>query len=211
MRYIADAFADAGGRVTFFCNGNRPGYSCIYDSNRVADLKHAMDRGHQIGNHGWSHTDLAGISGNAAQLNTELTRVSDAIGKITGRVPRAFRPPYGNYDDTVVATLSALGYFDYFTLWSVADHAYDPAGAQAEIDRINSLPTDVPYIILSHDYPITDPQGSTVAQVVPVMIDWARRNGLTMATVHECMGYPDPASWYVNVGSPGTRDASWVC
>lgn len=66
-------------------------------------------------------------------------------------------------------------------------------------------------VILSHDYPVTDPQGSTVAQVVPVMIDWARRNGLTMATVHECMGYPDPASWYVTVGSPGTRDASWVC
>lgn len=80
MRYIADAFANAGGKVTFFCNGNRPGYSCIYDSSRVADLKHAMDLGHQIGNHGWSHTDLAGISSDAAQLNMELTRVGDAIG-----------------------------------------------------------------------------------------------------------------------------------
>lgn len=50
-----------------------------------------------------------------------------------------------------------------------------------------------------------------MAQVVPVMIDWAKRNGLTMATVHECMGYPDPASWYVNVGAPGTRDATWTC
>lgn len=43
----------------------------------------------------------------------------------------------------MLAAAGGLGYLDYFTMWSVADYAFD--GAQAEIDRINTLPTDVPY------------------------------------------------------------------
>jgi peptidoglycan/xylan/chitin deacetylase (PgdA/CDA1 family) len=58
-------------------------------------VRRIADEGHEIGNHTWSHPNMARL-GDSAMLR-EIDRTSEAIQKITGRPPVTFRPPYGAF------------------------------------------------------------------------------------------------------------------
>ncbi len=49
--------------------------------------------GHTIGNHSWSHPNLARTP--AARVREELKQTNDALEQILGKPVRFFRPPYG--------------------------------------------------------------------------------------------------------------------
>ena len=84
---------------------------------RHADLLRAVvAAGHEVGNHTWSHEDLAFQS--AAATRRELERGARAIEQVTGVRPRLFRPPRGALTGSSVLTAAALG-CDVL-LWSVA-------------------------------------------------------------------------------------------
>lgn len=51
------------------------------------------DAGHAIGNHTWSHPNLALTSSN--KVRDQLRRTSSALEQITGKPVRCFRPPFG--------------------------------------------------------------------------------------------------------------------
>ncbi len=60
---------------------------------RLPDLTRRMaDEGHEIGNHSWSHPDMAGLSTQA--IKVELAATGRVIEAVTGRRPMLFRPPY---------------------------------------------------------------------------------------------------------------------
>lgn len=71
----------------------------------VAEL---VARGHEIGNHSTTHPHMAQLS--AAQVKEELRRCSDLVKSITGTPTTLFRPPYGEYNDTVVRVSREEGY-----------------------------------------------------------------------------------------------------
>ena len=54
-------------------------------------IKMIHEAGHEIGSHGYSHTQIFRLTPD--QFNTELARTSDAVHKITGRRPIGFRAP----------------------------------------------------------------------------------------------------------------------
>lgn len=109
---IMNSFESKGGKATFFLNGNN--YGCIYD--RADQVKEMYNRGHTLGSHTWSHAHLKGKSYN--QISQELEKVETAFIKILGVKPLYFRPPYGEYDDTVLKVLSDRGYKSEFSTWS---------------------------------------------------------------------------------------------
>src|SRR5689334_21681211 len=49
------------------------------------------EAGHEIGNHGWTHVPPANLT--PAQEEDGLLRASEAIRKLTGRLPRGYRSP----------------------------------------------------------------------------------------------------------------------
>jgi len=127
----AQTIANAGGRGTFFVNGNN--YGCIYD--RADQIKAAYAQGHTIGSHTWSRAsrfflllsaslppgehlsdvqlldadvDITKIT--ASQLIKQLDLVEGALKKIIGAKPRFFRPPYGAVNDAQVKVLQQRGY-----------------------------------------------------------------------------------------------------
>src|SRR5438132_10143074 len=53
----------------------------------------AAREGHEIGNHSWSHPNLAKMSD--AGVRNQLQRTNDAIKSDTGSHPTIFRPPSG--------------------------------------------------------------------------------------------------------------------
>ena len=80
--------------------------------------------GHDFINHTWTHQSFTGFSTNAAPLSREqrfdeLRRTEDLIKNLTGYSTKPFfRPPYGDYNDSVNADIYAQGY-TYNIMWTV--------------------------------------------------------------------------------------------
>jgi peptidoglycan/xylan/chitin deacetylase (PgdA/CDA1 family) len=90
-------------------------------------------------NHTATHRSWTGRSTGAAPLTSaerveELRRVEQIVGDIAGYELRPyFRPPYGDYDDSVVADLQANGY-TVNAMWTVDSLGWNGLAA-AEITR----------------------------------------------------------------------------
>lgn len=82
---ILDTLKSRGAVGSFFVLGRQV--------QHLPDLtKRIADEGHEIGNHSWSHPDLAGLSESAIRF--ELAATARVIEAITGQRPLLFRPPY---------------------------------------------------------------------------------------------------------------------
>ena len=57
-------------------------------------IKREFAEGHEIGDHSWSHPNLAKMSDEA--VRSELDRTKDAIVAAIGQAPTLMRPPYGS-------------------------------------------------------------------------------------------------------------------
>lgn len=64
------------------------------------------DAGHRIENHSNTHPYMTQLS--TTQMKSELADCNKKIESITGRCPTLFRPPYGDYDNTVVETVNEV-------------------------------------------------------------------------------------------------------
>ena len=73
-------------KLTFFVLGE-----CVAQNPDV--LRRELTEGHEIGNHSWSHPNLAKLSDQA--VRSQLRRTEDLIVKTAGVKPTLMRPPYG--------------------------------------------------------------------------------------------------------------------
>ena len=73
------------------------------------------DAGHEIGNHSYSHPHMNSLSEQG--LHYELQKNQSLIQDLTGQRTTLFRPPFGEYNNQVLSTASALGY--HTIQWSV--------------------------------------------------------------------------------------------
>ncbi|KAG8741197.1 Carbohydrate esterase 4 protein [Ceratobasidium sp. 414] len=192
---IVDTFNKAGGKTTFFFNGKN--YNCIYDTTNAARAKYAYDNGHQVASHTWAHLHLNSLS--TAQIQSEFSRTNDAIKKITGAVPAFVRPPFGEYNSNVQTI--AGNYGQSLVTWDFDAQDWNGATvAQTEASyktRFDSNPTGI--LALNHEVYAT-----SVQQVLPYVINYAKTKGYRLVTVAECVG----AQPYLSQGSPAPRDVS---
>lgn len=90
---ILDILEKYGAKGTFFVIGqNAEKYPDI-----VLD---EYNRGHEIGNHTYSHPDLKKIS--AEDFLNEITKTNEVLKGITGSEPHLFRPPGGYLSNAIV-------------------------------------------------------------------------------------------------------------
>ncbi|MES2461300.1 MAG: polysaccharide deacetylase family protein, partial [Armatimonadota bacterium] len=96
---LLDALKKADAPSTFFVVG--------YRAEQCPDLLQRMVRdGHEIANHSYSHPNLTYLS--QVDVQRELCRTSVAVRDVTGRRPRFYRPPGGNFNTGVVEAAEAL-------------------------------------------------------------------------------------------------------
>ena len=69
-------------------------------------VKALADAGHQIQNHSNTHPHMPQLS--KAQMVDEINSCNKKIETITGKCPTLLRPPYGDYDNTLIETLTEL-------------------------------------------------------------------------------------------------------
>ena len=78
-------------------------------------VKQLSDAGHEINNHSNSHPHMPQLS--VTQMIDELNACNEKISAITGKKPILFRAPYGDYDNTMLKTVTDNGM--YTIQWDV--------------------------------------------------------------------------------------------
>ena len=61
-----------------------------------------------MGNHSENHKQMSQLS--KEQCKEEIQIVHDKVKELTGLNMTVFRPPFGDYDDTVIEAANELGY-----------------------------------------------------------------------------------------------------
>lgn len=117
---LIDILAEYDIKATFFVVGE---WVDRYPESVLA----LFEAGHEIQNHSDTHPHMTSLDYNA--MVAEMNECSDKIEAITGVRPTLFRPPYGDYNDTVVATLREQGY--YCIQWNIDSLDWkDPAPSE---------------------------------------------------------------------------------
>jgi peptidoglycan/xylan/chitin deacetylase (PgdA/CDA1 family) len=177
---VLDALDEARIPATFFMVGR--------NLQAHADLvRHRMSR-HEIGNHSWSHDDLATLD--RGDVETELSRTHEVIERVLGRPPTLLRPPYGHLGGSTVLAANA---FDYdIVLWSHLMReryfANDPDGQVRDIVD-NVRPGS---IILAHD--IGKSHRLVALRRLGAMFTGLRARGFRFATVSQLVGLEKAAA-----------------
>ncbi len=85
----------------------------IVSADALAELhRHGLE----IGVHGWDHASMAGMTDADLLRNTVDARA--AIADATGRAPRAFAYPFGDYDDRALRAVARAGYEVAFSVYT---------------------------------------------------------------------------------------------
>ena len=93
-------------------------------------LRRIVSEGHHILSHSYDHVSFTGQSTGGASLSQaerwqQLDLAEEAIKSITGVSTKPyFRPPYGDYDDSVNADIYTRGYL-YNVMWTVDSQGWE--------------------------------------------------------------------------------------
>lgn len=87
-------------KVTFFVVGE-------WVDKYPESVKALSDAGHEVMNHSNDHAHFNSLS--TDQIIENINACNDKIEAITGVRPTLFRPPYGEYDDHVIAAVRSIG------------------------------------------------------------------------------------------------------
>ena len=102
--------------------------------------------GHVIANHTWSHPDMAYLY--PVAVADQMNRATDAIHRVTGRVPTLFRAPYGAWSPAVLQQCVKTGMTPLD--WSVDPRDWSRPGVASIVSNIMGN-TRTGSIILEHD------------------------------------------------------------
>lgn len=163
---LLDGLKERGIRATFFLIGEN-----IVGNEEV--VRRMYKEGHIIGNHTYTHVELAKLSHEAAM--NEINKTNALIEEITGEKVAYIRPPCGSWSERMVFEVDMTPVF-----WSVDPKDWCTADAAKVVSRVVNDVNDGD-IILFHD--IYD---SSVTAALEV-IDRLRAQGYVFVTVDEIL------------------------
>lgn len=123
--HILDILAEHDVNATFFMTG---GWMNQYPD----DVKAIAAAGHDLGNHSQNHKQMSSLS--AEECKSELLEPHKYIKELTGKEMILFRPPYGDYNNTLIDTAKELGY--YTIQWDVDSLDWKDYGVESIIQTV---------------------------------------------------------------------------
>ncbi len=112
-------------KATFFLVGK-------FASEQSVLVRDIANGGHAVGNHSWSHPNLARSS--AARIREELRNTKDALEQITGKPVKLFRPPFGARRPYVLRTARELGMTP--VMWNAMTNDWEEPSADRIAERL---------------------------------------------------------------------------
>ena len=161
---LLDGLKERGVKATFFVIGQ----NIEKDGNRDI-IRRMYQEGHQIGNHTYSHVNLARMSREEAHEELDMTDV--LIRDITGKETEFVRPPFGALPDDMEEEPDKL-----YVKWTVDSLDWTTKNADEIVQRVVTE-TEENDIILLHDC-----YGSSVEAALRI-IDLLKAQGYEFVTI----------------------------
>ena len=172
---LLDLLAQHHVKATFFVIGQN-----VAEHPEI--VARAAREGHEIGNHSWSHPNLAKMS--EESIRRQLRQTDDAIRDAIGRRPTLMRPPYGNLTTRQKQWVhQEFGY--RIILWDVDPFDWKRPGPAVICNRIMTE-TRPGSIVLSHDI-----HAGTI-QAMPDTLNQLEAKGYKFVTVSELIAMAKP-------------------
>jgi peptidoglycan/xylan/chitin deacetylase (PgdA/CDA1 family) len=122
---LLEVLASHDVQATFFLVGR-------YAQAEPGLVRRIVAAGHLIGNHSWSHPNLALAS--ASRVREELARTSETLEEIAGAPVRFFRPPFGARRPVVFREAASLGMTP--VLWNAMTSDWSEPSADKIAERL---------------------------------------------------------------------------
>lgn len=176
-------------KSTFFLTGQ-------YADRNPSSTKAILQQGHEIGNHSYSHPHMNQLGLSA--IESEVRRCENAIINATGVKPvPLFRPPYGEYNSTVLTAVGNTGY-PRTMMWTIDTIDWNGTPANTMITKVlnNAQPGA---IVLMHVG-----SGTHTTEALPEMIQGLKARGYTLTTLTRMLSItPAPSHPLLRSGSRG--------
>lgn len=172
---ILDSLATHGASASFFLVGKNV-------APHADTVLRTVEEGHLALNHSWKHSDLTKLS--LKKALGELNRTNTEIFRVTGVVPNAFRPPYGEFDDELVeaAKMPAI-------LWDVDTEDWQ-GSSNEELTQLILEETQPGSIVLQHDI------HENTAETVESVILGLQAQGYSLVNLRQLFGeMPAGGNW----------------
>lgn len=166
---ILDTLAENNATATFFYQGYRVS---SFKDNAIK----AVSLGCEIGNHSWDHPHLSKLSD--SQIKNQIDKTNRKIKEICGVTPVVARPPYGDYNKSV---LKSSGMAE--VLWTYDTEDWRLRNGKKVFEALKQKDDLDGTIILMHS--IYDETAEATSLIVP----WLKEQGYQMVTVSELIKY----------------------
>ncbi|TAA66479.1 LysM peptidoglycan-binding domain-containing protein [Planococcus salinarum] len=167
-------------KATFFLTGSGA-------EDHPQDIKNIAAKGHQLGNHSYSHPDFRTLT--AAQMKSQLDRTETIIKNLTGKTTKPiFRAPFGSVNADVLSGVGAAGY-GYTIQWNIDTIDWRGYSATTITNKVvnNIVPGS---IVLMHTG--AGAPGTPIA--LPNIITQLKAKGYSFVTVSQLLNLPSSGS-----------------
>ncbi|MGH2317132.1 LysM peptidoglycan-binding domain-containing protein [Planococcus sp. SE5232] len=170
---ILDVLSANNVKATFFLTGSGA-------KNHPSWIKNISAKGHQLGNHSYSHPDFTKLS--AAKIKSELASTETTIKGITGKTTKPiFRAPFGASNASVLKAVGDAGY-THTIQWNIDTVDWKGVSSTQITNKVmnNIVPGS---IVLMH----TGAGASGTPGALPGMISKLKAQGYKFVTVSEIL------------------------
>ncbi|WP_214828680.1 LysM peptidoglycan-binding domain-containing protein [Exiguobacterium algae] len=172
---ILDILTKYNVKATFFLTGSGANHHPQYIKNIAA-------KGHQLGNHSYSHPYFTQLS--TTQMKSELDRTESLIKSLTGKTTKPiFRAPYGAVNNTVLSGVGAAGY-SYTIQWNIDTVDWKGVSASQINTKVQSN-IKPGSIVLMH----TGAGAPGTPLALPTMISQLKAKGYQFVTISQLLAY----------------------
>ena len=175
---ILDILDQYNVKATFFLVG-------FWVDNFNDMVKEISSRGHEIGTHSETHPHMPTLS--AQKIRDELTISSQKITALTGKKVELFRPPFGDYNNTLITECEQMGIIPI--QWDVDSLDWKGLSASQIHDRV-AKKADNGSIVLFHN------NSDNILEALPLVIQTLQLKKFSFAPVGQVIY---KTNWYVDV------------
>lgn len=166
---IIDILNQHGAKATFFLVG-------FWIDKFQDEVKLIDQSGFEIGNHSHNHLKMSTIS--RENIKKEIAYVNEGVKKLTGKDCKVFRPPFGDYNDTLIEEVSSSGMTTI--QWDV--DSLDWKGIDsAEISKRVCSKVKSGSIVLFHN------NSEHILEALPLVLLNLKNEGYTFTTVSDLL------------------------
>lgn len=154
--------------ITFFIGGS---WAKKYPE-LLADI---ANKGHELGNHTYSHPHPNAIS--KEQNKEQIQKTETLVKEITGLTTKLYAPPYGEYNDMVLNAANELGYTTI--MWSIDTIDWKRPPPDVLKQRVTKKIHNGAIILMHPTAP--------TAKALPDLIKEINQSGYTITTVSDIL------------------------